>query len=204
VISEHIPFNFPGNGKGSLEAQNVRTVSSRRRGCVPRNLVTQNKTKGCWITNILNMNTKSGMQLNRRVCVMTPAPKTSFKSDKITPHLSRSSTGSLVAQSPVVRSRYPDHLGPRRSVTCKPCHNPSSHPNIATCFKCPLTAHHLLNPTSLPSHGDKYKHILNHQYISCLSTVNMQAPIQSSRAQSFDEIYGPPENFLEVEVGINR
>ena len=28
----------------------------------------------------------------------------------------------------------------------------------------------------------------------------MQAPIQSSRAQSFDEIYGPPENFLEVEV----
>lgn len=28
----------------------------------------------------------------------------------------------------------------------------------------------------------------------------MQAPIQSSRAQSFDEIYGPPENFLEIEV----
>ncbi|KAI5844712.1 Phox homologous domain-containing protein [Tricharina praecox] len=28
----------------------------------------------------------------------------------------------------------------------------------------------------------------------------MQAPIQSTRAQSFDEIYGPPENFLEVEV----
>ena len=29
----------------------------------------------------------------------------------------------------------------------------------------------------------------------------MQAPIQSTRPQSFDEIYGPPENFLEVEVG---
>jgi len=28
----------------------------------------------------------------------------------------------------------------------------------------------------------------------------MQAPIQSTRPQSFDEIYGPPENFLEVEV----
>jgi sorting nexin-3/12 len=28
----------------------------------------------------------------------------------------------------------------------------------------------------------------------------MQAPIHSTRAQSFDEIYGPPENFLEVEV----
>lgn len=28
----------------------------------------------------------------------------------------------------------------------------------------------------------------------------MQAPIQSSRPQSFDEIYGPPENFLEIEV----
>ena len=28
----------------------------------------------------------------------------------------------------------------------------------------------------------------------------MQAPIQSTRAQSFDEIYGPPENFLEIEV----
>jgi len=28
----------------------------------------------------------------------------------------------------------------------------------------------------------------------------MQAPIHSPRAQSFDEIYGPPENFLEIEV----
>ncbi|KAI5846331.1 Phox homologous domain-containing protein [Morchella snyderi] len=28
----------------------------------------------------------------------------------------------------------------------------------------------------------------------------MQAPIQSSRPQSFDEIYGPPENILEIEV----
>ncbi|PWW72937.1 Phox-like protein [Tuber magnatum] len=28
----------------------------------------------------------------------------------------------------------------------------------------------------------------------------MQAPIQASRAQSFDEIYGAPENFLEIEV----
>ncbi|RPA85130.1 Phox-like protein [Ascobolus immersus RN42] len=28
----------------------------------------------------------------------------------------------------------------------------------------------------------------------------MQAPIETARPQSFEEIYGPPENFLEVEV----
>ena len=32
----------------------------------------------------------------------------------------------------------------------------------------------------------------------------MQSPIQASRAQSFDEIYGAPENFLEVEVSDHR
>ncbi|KAF3917257.1 hypothetical protein AA313_de0202388 [Arthrobotrys entomopaga] len=28
----------------------------------------------------------------------------------------------------------------------------------------------------------------------------MQAPLSTSREQTFDEIYGPPENFLEIEV----
>lgn len=31
----------------------------------------------------------------------------------------------------------------------------------------------------------------------------MQA-MPDARQQSFDEIYGPPENFLEIEVGIIR
>ncbi|KAF3912671.1 hypothetical protein ABW21_db0203291 [Orbilia brochopaga] len=28
----------------------------------------------------------------------------------------------------------------------------------------------------------------------------MQAPLSTAREQTFDEIYGPPENFLEIEV----
>lgn len=28
----------------------------------------------------------------------------------------------------------------------------------------------------------------------------MQAPLSTPREQTFDEIYGPPENFLEIEV----